>query len=171
MLLALAAPTLGLHTSQTGMEGITSSAVEPFKKLIKAFPGTPDPAVVAIKAEDVDAAAAQAAIAELKARRSPRNGKIHAPIDVEINRAGNVARVECRSGQRHRGRVQRRARGAAGQLIPQTVGRVDGVQVAVTGGTAASQDFNEAQTKSIPLVFGFVLLFAFGLLLVTFRSS
>ena len=50
------------------------------------------------------------------------------------------------------------------------MGEVDGVEYAVTGMTANSQDFNTAQTKSMPLVFGFVLLFAFGLLLVTFRS-
>ena len=50
------------------------------------------------------------------------------------------------------------------------MGQVDGVEYAVTGETANSEDFNSAQTKSMPLVFGFVLLFAFGLLLVTFRS-
>jgi len=55
LLLTLAAPPLGLHTSQTGMEGITSAAVDPFKKFVKAFPGSPDPAVVAIKG-DVESA-------------------------------------------------------------------------------------------------------------------
>ncbi|MFL6036542.1 MAG: MMPL family transporter, partial [Gaiellaceae bacterium] len=47
---------------------------------------------------------------------------------------------------------------------------VDGTEVAVTGPTANSVDFNKAQTSSIPKVFGFVLLFAFALLLVSFRS-
>ena len=55
-------------------------------------------------------------------------------------------------------------------MLPQTLGQVDGVEYAVTGQTAASQDYNAAQAKSLPLVFAFVLLFAFGLLLVTFRS-
>ncbi|HKY23921.1 MAG TPA: MMPL family transporter, partial [Gaiella sp.] len=45
-----------------------------------------------------------------------------------------------------------------------------GVEYAVTGQTANSQDFNESQTSSAPKVFGFVLLFAFVLLLVSFRS-
>ena len=57
MLVALAVPTLSLHTAQTGIEGISSPAVEPFEQIIDAFPGTPEPAVVAIKADDVNAAA------------------------------------------------------------------------------------------------------------------
>ena len=44
VLVALALPTLQLHTSQTGIEGITSPAVEPFVRLMDAFPGTPEPA-------------------------------------------------------------------------------------------------------------------------------
>ena len=41
---------------------------------------------------------------------------------------------------------------------------------AVTGGTAASADENALLKRSAPLVFGFVLTFAFLLLLVSFRS-
>jgi putative drug exporter of the RND superfamily len=55
-------------------------------------------------------------------------------------------------------------------VLPQTLGHVGGVEYAVTGGTANSEDFNAAQTDSVPKVFGFVLLFAFGLLLYSFRS-
>ena len=67
--------------------------VEPFKHLIKAFPGTPDPAAVAIKADDVKAAPVQKAIAELK-QQALASGQMHAPIKVEINRDGTVARVD-----------------------------------------------------------------------------
>ncbi len=171
LLLTLAAPTLGLHTSQTGIEGITSTAVEPFKKFIKAFPGTPDPAVVAIKG-DVGSPPAQAAIAELKAKALATPGnQIHAPIDVEVNRAGTVAQVEVPLAGNGTDDTSNAALATLRDtLIPQTVAKVDGLEVAVTGITANSSDFNTAQTSSIPLVFGFVLLFAFGLLLVTFRS-
>jgi uncharacterized membrane protein YdfJ with MMPL/SSD domain len=47
---------------------------------------------------------------------------------------------------------------------------VPGVEYAVGGATARSFDFNAMMKSSAPLVFGFVLLFAFGLLLVAFRS-
>jgi putative drug exporter of the RND superfamily len=50
------------------------------------------------------------------------------------------------------------------------VGTVGGVEYAVTGTTAAAEDWSTQMKSTAPLVFGFVLLFAFGLLLVSFRS-
>ena len=170
LLLAMAAPTLVLHTTQTGIEGITAPAVEPFTKLIDAFPGTPEPAVVAIKAKDANAPALQAAIADLK-RQALASGKIHAPVDVEINRARTAARIEMPLvGNGIDDKSNAALAMLRGELIPQTVGTVAGAQVAVTGITANSLDITESQTSSIPIVFGFVLLFAFGLLLAAFRS-
>ena len=58
----------------------------------------------------------------------------------------------------------------ADDVLPQTLGQLYGFEYGVTGSTANSEDFNEATASSIPKVFGFVLLFAFLLLLVTFRS-
>ena len=55
-------------------------------------------------------------------------------------------------------------------MLPATVGRVSGVEYAVTGDTAASKDWNDAMRSAVPIVFGFVLAFAFLLLLVSFRS-
>ena len=40
----------------------------------------------------------------------------------------------------------------------------------MTGETAVSKDFNDLMAQRMPLVVGFVLLLAFGLLLVAFRS-
>ena len=45
-----------------------------------------------------------------------------------------------------------------------------GATYAVTGDTAGSYDWNQKMKSSIPIVFGFVLTFAFLLLLVSFRS-
>jgi RND superfamily putative drug exporter len=56
------------------------------------------------------------------------------------------------------------------QVIPATIGRVAGTTVNVGGLTAANQDWNQSLHTAIPLVFGFVLLLAFALLLVSFRS-
>jgi uncharacterized membrane protein YdfJ with MMPL/SSD domain len=47
---------------------------------------------------------------------------------------------------------------------------VPGAEVGVTGETAQSKDFNNQMKTVAPLVFGFVLLFAFVLMLVSFRS-
>src|SRR6266496_3901776 len=66
VLVALAVPALGMHTTQTGTEGIRIAAIEPVERVIEAYPGTPEPAVVAIKAADVNAAPVRKAIAELE---------------------------------------------------------------------------------------------------------
>jgi uncharacterized membrane protein YdfJ with MMPL/SSD domain len=55
-------------------------------------------------------------------------------------------------------------------LIPATIGTVDGARAQVTGGTAESKDFNDLMKSKAPIVFAFVLAMAFALLLVTFRS-
>jgi uncharacterized membrane protein YdfJ with MMPL/SSD domain len=170
LLLALALPTLQLHTAQTGIEGISSPAVEPFERLMDAFPGTPDPAVVAVEAENARSAAVTDAVAELE-RRALASGEMKPPIDAETNAAGTAVRIEIPlvgngTDDASTGALET----LRGDLLPATLGKVEGVEYAVTGMTANSQDFNEAQTSSAPKVFGFVLLFAFGLLLVSFRS-
>jgi RND superfamily putative drug exporter len=170
VLVALAVPALGMHTTETGTEGISMAAIEPFERLIDAFPGSPEPAIVAINADDVNAAPVRDAIADLK-REALASGQMNAPIDVTTNPDGTVTKVEIPL----EGKGNDDASNAAlatlrGTLLPDTIGQVDGVEYAVTGQTAASQDYNEAQARSLPLVFAFVLLFAFGLLLVTFRS-
>jgi len=57
-----------------------------------------------------------------------------------------------------------------GQIIPATVGRVDGVTANVSGTAAASKDFRNLLTSRLPLIFAFVFSLAFLLLLFTFRS-
>jgi uncharacterized membrane protein YdfJ with MMPL/SSD domain len=56
------------------------------------------------------------------------------------------------------------------RLLPATIGNVPGASYAVTGETAGSYDWNQMMKSAVPLVFGFVLTFAFLLLLVSFRS-
>ena len=56
------------------------------------------------------------------------------------------------------------------ELVPQALGGVAGLQTWVDGQTAQERDFNDAMIRNLPYVFGFVLLAAFALLLVTFRS-
>jgi uncharacterized membrane protein YdfJ with MMPL/SSD domain len=93
------------------------------------------------------------------------------PIDVATSRDGTVTKVEIPLEGKGTDSVSNHALSTLRDtLLPATLGRLDGVDYAVGGQTAASADFNSSMTKSVPKVFGFVLLFAFGLLLVTFRS-
>ena len=96
---------------------------------------------------------------------------MNAPIDIETNRDGTVTKVEIPLvGNGTEDRSTAALATLRDDVLPATIGKVDGVEYAVTGITANSEDFNESQTSSAPKVFGFVLLFAFVLLLVAFRS-
>ena len=56
------------------------------------------------------------------------------------------------------------------EIVPATVGAIDGASVNVTGDAASSVDFNDQLSSRLPLIFAFVFGLAFLLLLVTFRS-
>ena len=55
-------------------------------------------------------------------------------------------------------------------VVPQTVGALPGVDAGVTGVTAEWKDQQDQMKSKLPFVVGFVLLFAFALMLVAFRS-
>jgi RND superfamily putative drug exporter len=164
-------PALSLNTSQTGIEGFTTPAIEPFERVMDAFPGSPAPAVVAIEADDVNAPQVRHAIAELE-RQSLASGEMNNPIQVEVNPDHTVATVSIPlAGSGNDEASTHALETLRGEVLPATLGTLgDDAEYAVTGMTAASEDFNEALQTSMPMVFGFVLLFAFVLLLVSFRS-
>ncbi|HSO02148.1 MAG TPA: MMPL family transporter, partial [Gaiellaceae bacterium] len=170
VLVALTIPALSLKTVETGLADISIPEIEPYKALVDAFPGGPDPAVVAIKAGDVRSDDVQAAIAKLR-RDALASGLMNAPIDVEASTDNTVAVVRIPFDGNGSDETSKAALATLrGEILPATVGEVAGVEYAVTGSTAAAQDWNESMKRTAPLVFGFVLLFAFGLLLVSFRS-
>jgi uncharacterized membrane protein YdfJ with MMPL/SSD domain len=170
VLVALTIPAFSLTTTQTGLSDIAIPEIEPYKALVEAFPGGAEPAVVAIKAQDVRAEPVQEAIADLR-RQALASGEMNSPITVEASRDNTVATVEIPLAGDGSNDVSKAALATLREeLVPATVGRLDGVEYAVGGTTAASEDWSAAMKRSAPLVFGFVLLFAFGLLLVSFRS-
>ena len=63
-----------------------------------------------------------------------------------------------------------RSRRLRDSIVPETVGALPGAQAGVTGLTAEWKDQQDQMKSKLPLVVGFVLLFAFCLMLVAFRS-
>jgi RND superfamily putative drug exporter len=171
-LLALAVPALQLHTAEPGPETFPQSleVVQTFNRLQEAFPGTEIPANVVLEADDVNAPAVQAAIRNLR-EHALATGRMHEPIVVDVNKAGTVANVAIPVDGNGTDDTSNAALAALrGEIVPDTVGAVDGVEVAVTGTTAQSKDTNDQLKSTAPIVFIFVLVFAFGLMLVAFRS-
>jgi uncharacterized membrane protein YdfJ with MMPL/SSD domain len=171
-LLAMAAPTLTMHTAQSGLDSLPNSAptVPTIKKIQANFSnGEAAQSAVAIKA-NIDAPATQRAIAALKAK-TVAAGINSGSIDEEINPSHTVARVDIPLvGKGTDSKSNAALRTLRNDILPATIGKVKGAEYAVTGATANSADANALLKSKAPLVFGFVLVLAFALLLVSFRS-
>jgi uncharacterized membrane protein YdfJ with MMPL/SSD domain len=172
ILVALALPALGMKTVVPGAEAFPKDleAVQVYDRLQKAFPGEADPAAVVVRAPSVDAPEVQAAIENLRAR-ALESGQIHKPVTVEVNGARTVAQIELPiEGSGSDDASYAAVSTLRDEIVPETVGSVDGVEAGVTGSTAISKDFGDSMRDKAPLVFMFVLALAFLLLLVSFRS-
>jgi uncharacterized membrane protein YdfJ with MMPL/SSD domain len=172
VLLLLAVPALGLRTKTTGLADLPKDlpVIKTYHRIQAAFPGSPVPAVVAVQAPDVTAPAARAAIDDLH-RRAIASGRMSEPVQVQVNPSRTVALVDIPLQGNGEDRTSIQAlETLRGELIPATVGKLDGVRVGVTGQTAGTRDFSQLLRERVPLVFAFVLGLAFLLLLVTFRS-
>src|SRR5438477_397381 len=104
----------------------------------------------------------------LLSKLGPRVDKGRIPF---VHRFRNVARVTVPLvGNGVDDRSNAALKTLRNDVLPATVGRIPDATFAVTGNTAQSVDQNSQLKKKAPIVFGFVLIFAFGLLLVAFRS-
>jgi RND superfamily putative drug exporter len=83
---------------------------------------------------------------------------MHDPVVVQTNPQHTVAVVSIPLAGTGQDQTSNQALATLrGRVIPATVGRVAGVQVAVGSQTAFSHDFNDRMRQRVPLVFGFVL--------------
>src|SRR5262245_51736996 len=93
VLLALTIPAFQLNTAATTANDISIPEIQPARKLLAAFPGGNDPAVVAVKADDVRTPAVQDAIAQLKSK-ALASDQMGGPVDIEASRDNTVAKIE-----------------------------------------------------------------------------
>jgi uncharacterized membrane protein YdfJ with MMPL/SSD domain len=170
VLVALALPAIQLHTANPSIDTFPQNLLTTYNRLKAAFPGTEVAASVVVKAPNVEAPAVQEAIGQLK-WRALDSGVMNEPIDVDINAAKTVANISIPVEGSGSDSTSNKALAALrDEIVPPTVGSLPGAEVGVTGETAQSKDFNSQMKTVAPLVFGFVLLFAFLLMLVSFRS-
>jgi RND superfamily putative drug exporter len=171
VLLALAVPALSLHTTESGLDAMPASLKEmqAYNKVQDAFPGGATPAVVAVEG-DISDAQLQAAVAELKTK-ALASGEALEPIQVENapNRKALIVSIPLVGSGTDDASNEALAT-LREEILPATIGQVEGVDYAVTGQTASSADWNDRMSLTAPLVFAFVLTFAFLLMLVSFRS-
>jgi RND superfamily putative drug exporter len=172
-LLAVAAPALGMKTQNLTLDqefGDSLPVVQTYNRVNAAFPGGSDPAEVVVRADDINAPEVRSALADFR-ERAVTSGASRGPVDVTVHDEHDIALVYVPlvggSDLDEAGESLDRLRD---DVRPATLGKVDGVEAPITGQVAGSKDFNDQLVGSVLPVFVFVVIFAFVLMLLSFRS-
>ncbi|WP_329531747.1 MMPL family transporter [Streptomyces sp. NBC_01450] len=172
-LLAIAAPALGMKTQQLTLDkefGNSLPIVGTYNRVNDAFPGGSEPAEVVVKAHDIDAADVKSALADFRTE-AISSGASRGPVDIKVHAAQNVAFVYVPLvGGSDQDKAEKSLQLLRDKVRPDTLGKVDGVQAPITGQVAGSHDFSDQLLGSVAPVFAFVVVFAFLLMLLSFRS-
>jgi putative drug exporter of the RND superfamily len=174
MLLALATPALGMRIGEPTIDLPAGNPVlQTMDQIQQAFPQSPSPAQVVVTGTGLSGPAMRDAITELQAKASAGGpgGPIHEPVTATPIGHGRGLII----GVPLAGNGGDAASNAAlltlrNRVLPATLGHVGGISYAVAGDTAGTYDDNAAFHSATPVVVAFVVLLAFGLLLVAFRS-
>ncbi|MFI8440482.1 MMPL family transporter [Streptomyces rochei] len=172
-LLAVAAPALGMKTQNLTLDqefGDSLPIVQTYNRVNAAFPGGSDPAEVVVKADDINAPEVRAALADFR-ERAVSSGASRGPVDITVHDERNVALVYVPLvGGSDLDEAGRSLETLRDEVRPATLGGVEGVEAPITGQVAGSKDFNDQLVGSVLPVFVFVVIFAFVLMLLSFRS-
>lgn len=176
-LIVLASPALGMHTAKLSIDQQLPSntpLLRTYDQITAAFPSGPSPAVVVVKAHDIQAADVQQAISgfEQAALRTgelgdPAHGQ---PITVKQYKAANVVEIDVPLAGTGADAKSIHALNTLRAMVPHTLGSIPGAEAVVGGDLAFGIDFNSQLGSSIAPVFVFVLAITFLLMLVAFRS-
>ncbi|HZE37341.1 MAG TPA: MMPL family transporter [Stackebrandtia sp.] len=173
-MLALALPAFGMKLSVEGKETFPRDipAVASYDHMVKLFPSEGPSHMVVAK---VDAAHVKDLRSEVSAlvKRARHDALFDIPATAAVRTSAD-GRTIAAELPTHYGSNTRQAEAGLRQLrtklIPDTIGRVGGVEYAVTGEPAQSVDYSRHQAEHLPLVLGFVLLATFVMMVVAFRS-
>ncbi|HYK33999.1 MAG TPA: MMPL family transporter [Streptosporangiaceae bacterium] len=171
VLIGLALPAAGMHLALPSSTALAQAPQSRLQARIDAqFPSASSPAVVVVTGSRQRLAAARPEIGRLESLAAAR-GIAHPPFTTNESADGTALTLALPLTGLGDNPASRRAIAVLrDDLIPATLGHVPGVRVAVTGDAARDVDFTAQMRRGLPLVIGIVLLLAFCLLLVTFRS-
>jgi uncharacterized membrane protein YdfJ with MMPL/SSD domain len=173
LLLALAIPVFRMHTKVPSFTDLPKSLaiVDTYERVQNAFPGSQTPAEVVVRGENVTAKVYQVAYNQFR-KTALVTGEFFKPFHVFVSPDRTVARVEFAiAGDGDNDASESALKTLREQVIPPIAASLPpDAEIAVTGQTAGTHDFNELMKERAPFVFAFVLGLAFVLLLLTFRS-
>jgi RND superfamily putative drug exporter len=173
VLLAIAAPAVGMKTQNLTLDqefGDSLPIVQTYDRVNEAFPGGSEPAEVIVKADDINAPEVTNALAAFK-QEAIASGASRGPVEIKLHDAQNLAFVYVPLvGGSDLDKAGESLVKLRDEVRPATLGKVDGLEAPITGQVAGSKDFNDQLTGAVVPVFAFVVVFAFLLMLLSFRS-
>ena len=146
--------------------------IQAYERLTTAFPSEGNTHWVAVKADAARADEVAAALIALNTQAG--DGNLFTPAaEPEIEVSGDktvtvmALPVPFSTGTSEAKDSLTELRG---ELVPATVGKIAGADIAVGGGIASDVDYVEHQRKALPLVIGFVVLLTFLMMAFAFKS-
>ena len=171
-LAALAVPALSMRLADPGFRDLPANipVVQSLLATQRAFPGGPSPAEVVVTGDNLTGPAVRHAITALRGQAATST-LLREPVTTALLGHGQVMVVSVPLAGGGTDATSNRALAQLrDQALPGTLGKVSGIDYAVTGMTAGNHDFDAKLSATLPLVFAFVLGLAFLVLMVTFRS-
>jgi RND superfamily putative drug exporter len=173
VLLVLAAPATGIHTENLSLDKLLpadASIMQSYRRISAAFPGGPAPARIVVKAPDVRSGEMTTGLQEFRVR-ALETGLVQEPIVVDVADEANVVEISVPlAGSGSDPTSVRALHALRDDVVPATVGDVPGAEAYVGGNLAFSEDFNTTLKHAILPVIVFVVVLAFLLMLLAFRS-
>ena len=173
VLLVLAYPALSLRMAQPSPIALTAPddpVLQTLAAVQDTFPGAGEPAYVAVQAPAAERGMLAGEFARLEGLAAA-DPIAHRPFQLTWNGDHTSAVLSLPLTGNGANPASRQAVQALRHaLIPHTVGRVAGAEAYVTGVTAQDVDFTSQIRGSLPYAIAFVLVLAFCLLMIAFRS-
>ncbi len=138
LLIALAFPALNMHTVSPGTVGLPRSLaiMQTYDRIETAFPGSPIPAIVVVRAPNVTAGGVRRGVAAM-ARAALAMPTMRGPVLASVSPDRTVETVTVSlAGSGTDARSEAALASLRNRIIPATIGRVPSVSAYVTGTTA-----------------------------------
>ncbi len=171
VLLAIPALSMKIVVSSTDDLPQDLPVIQTYNVVRDAFPAEGVTADVVVEGDDVREGTQVSVGIDLLVRKAESSDKVLPGTEITYNDDGTVALVAIPTVGTGNDQASSDAlEEIRDEIIPASIGRIDGVTVNVSGPAAQSVDFRDQLVDRLPLIFAFVFALAFLLMLVTFRS-
>ncbi|GAA3110166.1 MMPL family transporter [Streptomyces rectiviolaceus] len=175
VMLGLALPALNMNLKNPARDSFSRDidAMKGYDRLLDAFPEQRVRHLVVVRAEASQAGDVRDALTALD-RRAQSDPLFSHASGAPLLRSSEDRRTTTLELNAPHPTYSKKAEDSLGHLrhdhLPATVGKLPGVETAVTGEVPRGTDYVEHQNQKLPLVLGFLLLMTFAMTVLAFRS-